>query len=162
AAQADLPARVVLGRRRRRGGGDRRRRRRRRRAGQDGARPGAVDGLARSRAVKRAALVLAAATLAAGCEDVRSCRQQTLLLAFDYSGAAGADQVDVDVTAADGDHADMIYPVSGAAGTLEVTFKSGYPVGQQVDVVATALKGGVAVAEASASTRPPAGCARVE
>ena len=112
--------------------------------------------------MKHAALLLAAVTLAAGCEDVRSCRAQTLLLAFDYSGAAGADQVDVDVTAADGDHAEMIYPVSGAGGTLEVTFKSGYPVGQQVDVVATALKGGVAVAEASASTRPPAGCARVE
>ncbi len=110
----------------------------------------------------RRTLLVLSAIVCASCGDVRTCREGSLLIAFDYSGALGADQVEVQVSADDGDHLDVTRPVSESSGTLEVTFESGYPVGQQVDIVAIALRNGARFADAHALRRPGAGCTRVD
>ena len=99
--------------------------------------------------------------LLVGCETVRPCRTQTLLVTVRLAdGAVLADQLVVGV-AIDGGTArytTINHVIGQTEGTVEIDFSSGYPAGRAVVLTVDAIMGGQRVGTGSTMLVPAADC----
>ncbi|HUS66784.1 MAG TPA: hypothetical protein VMZ28_19740, partial [Kofleriaceae bacterium] len=112
----------------------------------------------------RALLALAAVAVVfpAGCGGVRPCKGDTMLVTLTLEGvAASADAVEVDALVdGGGDHLTGRFPfaIADRTGTVEIQFPGGYPIGKNVTVRVTALKGAGKLAQERAVIAATPGC----
>jgi hypothetical protein len=95
-----------------------------------------------------------ALVVAAGCDSQRACRDNTVFV--DLAGAAGADQIHVEVTVGARTYSGT-QPYAGQAG-IEIDFPTGYPGGTSALVTVTALHGVTVLARGNSKATLGSGC----
>ncbi len=102
--------------------------------------------------------------MVAACEQLRPCRELTLLVTVTFPGAiAAADALELDVSidaAAPKTNAFMRTP-GPTSGTVEIDFPNGYPEGHTVTLTCTATQSGALVGTGTATLVLPPTCATV-
>ena len=97
----------------------------------------------------------------AGCETVRPCRTQTLLVTITLEASlVNADQLLVGISIDGATPATtLLNHVAGEShGTVEIDFGSGYPLGREVTISVAATAGGMPVGHGMTTVTAPDDC----